>query len=148
MLRIVKGFAPWILTDCFKEKFSISVGVPEGPLGFMRLIRVGILQAGRMQNQPVQALENASVLPEGTMPPILPVGMMPPMSLVYHAFGIRPTFDTSPATLICRPDDMLSSHLGKHILNYEPPRGFVIPAFAKFNGSAAPLYQVMILKCR
>ena len=29
-----------------KGKVSISVGVPGGPLGFMRLIRVGILQHG------------------------------------------------------------------------------------------------------
>ena len=43
MLRIVKGFAPRILIDGFKEMF-LSVGVPGGPLGFMRLIRVGILQ--------------------------------------------------------------------------------------------------------
>ena len=47
MLRIVKGFAPWILFDFFEEKFSISIGVPGGPLGFMRLIRVGILQISR-----------------------------------------------------------------------------------------------------
>ena len=46
MLRIVKGFAPWILFDCFKGKISISIGVPGGPLGFRRLIRVGILQRG------------------------------------------------------------------------------------------------------
>ena len=42
MLRIVKGFAPRILMDGFKEMF-LSVRVPRGPLGFMRLIRVGIL---------------------------------------------------------------------------------------------------------
>ena len=44
MLRIVKGFAPWILFEMFEGKVSISIGVPGGPLGFMRLIRVGILQ--------------------------------------------------------------------------------------------------------
>ena len=44
MLKTVKGFAPWILFDCFEEKVSTSIGVPGGPLGFMRLIRVGILQ--------------------------------------------------------------------------------------------------------
>ena len=43
MLRIVKGFAPQILIDGFKEMF-LSVGVPGGPLGFMRLIRVEIFQ--------------------------------------------------------------------------------------------------------
>ena len=46
MLKTVKGFAPWILFDCFEEKVSTSIGVPGGPLGFMRLIRVGILQRG------------------------------------------------------------------------------------------------------
>ena len=46
MLRTVKGLAPWILIDCFEKKISISVGVPGGPLRFMRLIRVGILQHG------------------------------------------------------------------------------------------------------
>ena len=31
--------------------------------------------------------------------------------------------------------DMLSSPLGQHILNYEPPRGFVIPPFAMYDDS-------------
>ena len=44
MLRIVKGFAPWILFEMFEGKVSISIGVPGGPLEFMGLIRVGILQ--------------------------------------------------------------------------------------------------------
>ena len=43
MLRIVKGLASRILIDGFKRNVSISVGVSGGPLGFMRLIRVGIL---------------------------------------------------------------------------------------------------------
>ena len=43
MLRIVKGFAPWILFEMFEGKVSISIGVPGDPLRFMRLIRVGIL---------------------------------------------------------------------------------------------------------
>ena len=33
---------------------------------------------------------------------------------------------------------MLSSPLGQHILDYEPPRGFIILAFATFDGSADP----------
>ena len=44
----------------------------------------------------------------------------------------------SHAALIHRPDDMLSSPLGQQILDYEPPRGFVIPTFATFDGSANP----------
>ena len=72
------------------------------------------------------------------MPPVLPAGTMTPMSLVHYAFGTRPTFYMLPTALICRPDDILSSPLGQHILDYEPPYGFVIPVFAKFNGSADP----------
>ena len=63
---------------------------------------------------------------------------MPPMSFVHPAFGTGPTFYMPPVTLIRRPDDMLSSPLGQHILNSEPPRGFVILAFATFNGSIDP----------
>ena len=33
---------------------------------------------------------------------------------------------------------MLSSPLGQHILEYEPPRGYVILAFTMFDGSVDP----------
>ena len=33
---------------------------------------------------------------------------------------------------------MLSSPLGQHILNYEPPHGFVMPNFTMFDGSNDP----------
>ena len=38
---------------------------------------------------------------------------------------------------------MLSSPLGQHILDYEPPRGFVIPPFAMYDGSSDP-YNYML----
>ena len=63
---------------------------------------------------------------------------MPPKPFIHPAFGTGPTFYMPPAALIRRPDDMLSSPLGQHILDYEPPRGFVIPDFATFDGSADP----------
>ena len=72
------------------------------------------------------------------MPPVLPVGMMPQMSFIHPSFGTGLTFYMLPAILIRRPDDMLSSPLGQHILDYEPPRGFFIPAFATFDGSSDP----------
>ena len=72
------------------------------------------------------------------MPLVFPVGMIPQMSFVHHAFGTEPTFYMPPIALIRRPDDMLSSPLGQHILDYEPPCGFVIPAFATFDCSAYP----------
>ena len=92
-------------------------------------------ETSRRKNQPIQVPRNASVLPEGTMPLVLPVGMMPQMSFIHLTFGIGPTFYMPPTDLICRLDDMLYSALGQHILDYEPPRGFVIPAFATFDGS-------------
>ena len=95
-------------------------------------------ETSRRQNQLVQALGNASVLPEGAMPPTLSAGTMPLMPLVHPAFGTGPTFYIPLAASIYKPDDMLSSPLGQHILNYEPPRGFVIPAFATFDGSTNP----------
>ena len=83
-------------------------------------------EACKRQNQPVQALGNVSVLPEGTvppilltgmMPPILPVGMMPPMPFVHPVFGTGPTFYMPSATLIQELDDLLSFPLGQHILD-------------------------------
>ena len=60
------------------------------------------------------------------------------MPLVYPTFGTGPTFYMPPATLIWRPDDMLSSPLRQHIFDYELPRGFLIPAFTTFDGSIDP----------
>ena len=65
------------------------------------------------------------------------------MPLVHPAFGTGPTFYMSPTTLIKKPDDMLSSPLGQHILDYEPPRGFVILAFSTFDGSANPYNHML-----
>ena len=38
---------------------------------------------------------------------------------------------------------MLSSPLRKHILDYEPPHGFVIPSFEMFDGSADPYNHML-----
>ena len=43
-----------------------------------------------------------------------------------------------PTTAIRSPNDMLFSPLGQHILDYKPPRGFVMPTFAMFDGSSDP----------
>ena len=40
--------------------------------------------------------------------------------------------------LIRIPDDILFLPIGQHILDYEPPRGFVILDFATFDGFADP----------
>ena len=102
--------------------------------GISRRARRG---TSRSQNQPVHAPVNVSVLPKGAMPPILPVGTMPPMPLVHPTFGTGPMFYMSSKAIICKLNDMLSSPLGQHILDYEPPHKFVIPSFVTFDGSIA-----------
>ena len=79
-----------------------------------------------------QACRNVSLLPDDMM------RLMPLMLSMHPTLGARPTFYAHPTTLIRGPDDMLSSPLGKHILNYEPPRGFVMPTFAMFDYSNDP----------
>ena len=75
------------------------------------------------------ALEHVATRFEGTAPPFLhtryPPGALPvPHAALYpHVQG---------------PYDMLSSPLGQHILDYEPPRGFIIPPFAMYDGSFDP----------
>ena len=86
-------------------------------------------ETSRGQNQLNEAPGNASTLP---------TGVILPMSPVYPAFDIEPTLYIPPTTTIRSPDDMLSSLLGRHILNYESPRGFVIPTFTMFDGSTDP----------
>ena len=68
----------------------------------------------------------------------LPTSVMSSMPQVYPTLGIGPTLYILPAAAIRSPDDMLSSPLGQHILNYKPPRGLIMPTFAMFNGSSYP----------
>ena len=63
---------------------------------------------------------------------------MPLMLPLHPAFDAGPTFYMQPVVLIRGPEDMLFSLLRQHILNYEPPRGFVMPAFTMFDGSTDP----------
>ena len=82
----------------------------------------------RGQNQPNKAPKNAFTLPKGAMP----------MQPVYPVFGTRPVLYMPPTSAIQRPNDILSSPQGQHILDYEPPRGFIMPTFAMFDGSSDP----------
>ena len=91
-------------------------------------------ETGRGKNQPNEVLGNASALPTGIMPP------MPP---VYPAFGTGPTLYIPPTTMILSPDDMLSSPLGRHILDYKSPHWFVIPTFTMFDGSTDPYNHML-----
>ena len=91
-------------------------------------------EAGKSKYWSSQAPRNPSALPSSMSPPTLPA---------HPAFGTTPMFYILPVALIRIPDDVLSSPLGQHILDYEPPQGFVIPAFTTFDGSTNP-YDPML----
>ena len=52
--------------------------------------------------------------------------------------GPSPMLYMPPTVAIRGPNDILSSPLGQHILDYEPPRGFIMPTFIMFDGSSDP----------
>ena len=60
----------------------------------------------------------------------------PPFLHTQYPPGSFPTPLAVPYPLIRGPYDMLSSPLGQHILDYEPPQGFVIPPM--YDGSSDP----------
>ena len=78
-------------------------------------------------------------------------GAVPSLQFRYPAFGAASAPYMSAPTVVRGLEDMLSSSLGQHILSYEPPRGFVIPSFAMYDGYFDPydhmlhFNQVMIL---
>ena len=49
-----------------------------------------------------------------------------------------PALHAAPYPPVRGPYDMMSSPLGQHILDYEPPHGFVIPPFSMYDGSSDP----------
>ena len=91
-------------------------------------------EASRRQYQPGPTLGN---------PPVLPSITLPPASLANPSFGSMPTFYVPSETIIRRPNDMLSSPLGQHILDYEPPREFALLTFTTLNVSANPYYHML-----
>ena len=62
-------------------------------------------------------------------------GFSPPMPSLYSTYGVAPMIAPS---FVRRPQDMLSTPLGQHILDYDPPRGFSIPPFTMYDGSSDP----------
>ena len=64
---------------------------PSHHLTFSDVVSIASCRAGRetskWQNHTVQALRNASVLPEGVMPLVFRVGTMPLMLVVHPTFG-------------------------------------------------------------
>ena len=80
--------------------------------------------------------------------------MAPQFLPVQYPFGAAPVPHAALYPSVWGPHDMLSSPLGQHILDYEPPRGFVILSFAMYDGSSDPydhmlhFNQAMILNAR
>ena len=86
-----------------------------------------------------------------------------PVPSIYPSFGAAPALQMIFASTVRGPQDMLSTPLGQHILDYDPPppppppplpRSFSIPPFAMYDGSSDPYdhmlhyNQVMILNTR
>ncbi|RVX04697.1 hypothetical protein CK203_024983 [Vitis vinifera] len=42
-----------------------------------------------------------------------------------------------------RLDDMLSTSFNPHIINYEPPRGFLVPKFTMYDGMSDPFDHLL-----
>ena len=71
----------------------------------------------------------------GGFPPLRP-SMYPP-------YGAAPTPQMISPSAVRGPQDMLSTPLGQHILDYDPPHGFSILPFAMYDGSS-DLYDPML----
>ena len=81
-------------------------------------------------------------------------GLPPPMPSMYPPYGAAPTQQVIVPSVVRGPQDMLSTPLGQHILDYDPPYGFSIPPFAMYDGYFDPYnhmlhyHQAMILNAR
>ena len=81
-------------------------------------------------------------------------GFPRPIPTMYPPFGAAPAPQVIFASAVRGPQDMLSTPLGQHILDYDPPRGFSIPPFAMYDVSSDPYdhmlhyNQAMILNAR
>ena len=89
---------------------------------------------GRGHNLPNEVLGNVFTLPTDAIPP---------RQLVYPTLETGPTLYVLPTIAIRSPNDMLSSPLRQHILDYKPSRRFMMPTFAMFDGSIDPYDQML-----
>ena len=68
-----------------------------------------------------------------------PIGGLPtPLPSIYPPFGAPPARQMVFTPAVRGPQDMLSTPLGQHVLDYNPSRGFSIPSFAMYDGSSDP----------
>ena len=65
-------------------------------------------------------------------------GFPPTVPSMYPPYGAAPTPQMIAPSAVQGPQDMLSTPLGQHILDYDPPRDFSIPPFAMYDGSSNP----------
>ena len=63
-------------------------------------------------------------------------GFPPPVPSMYPPFEASPAPQMIFSSAIRGPQDMLSTTLRQHILDYDPPRSFSIPPFAMYDGSS------------
>ncbi|KAL6343216.1 hypothetical protein AAG906_021014 [Vitis piasezkii] len=54
-----------------------------------------------------------------------------------------PGLSTGLSALSETIDDMLSTPFSPHIINYEPPRGFMIPKFSTYDGTNDPFDHII-----
>ena len=86
-------------------------------------------EPSRDQRQPTRAYQ---YVPDraGGFPPSVPS--------IYPPFGIAPAPQMIFSSTVRGSQNMFSSPLGQHILDYDPPRGFSIPPFTMYDGSSDP----------
>ena len=65
-------------------------------------------------------------------------GLPRPRPSIYPSYGDAPALQMIAPSAIRGPLDILSTPLGQHILDYDPPRGFSILPFAMYYGSSDP----------
>ena len=70
--------------------------------------------------------------------PERPGGVTPPVLSMYPPFGVATAPHMFFSSALRGPQHMLSSPLGQHILDYDPPRGFSIPSFTMYDDSSDP----------
>ena len=70
-------------------------------------------------------------------------GTAPPFLHAWYPPGALPVPLAALYPPVLGPYNMLSSPLGQHILDYEPPRGFVIPPFSMYDGSSDPYDHIL-----
>ena len=75
--------------------------------------------------------------------PDLAGGFPLPVPSMYPPFGAAPAPRMIFSSVVRGPQNMLSTPLGQHILDYDPPHGFSIPPFAMYDGSSDPYNHML-----